>query len=388
VNAVIEAAFKGRLGGFALDAAFHAPLQGVTALFGPSGCGKTTILRCVAGLQRLDGRMRIGEEVWQDSTVGLFRKPHRRPVGYVFQEASLFAHLSVRRNLLFGARRTGPPDPALFDATVALLGLGHLLDRSPAALSGGERQRVAVGRALLSRPRLLLMDEPLAALDRAAKDDILPYLEAMHATLAMPVLYVSHDIAEVERLADHIVLLESGRVIASGPLAEIETDPGLPLMSASGAATTLEGEVIGIDDSYGLTTFAVTGAHLIVPGRMAGIGSRRRMRIGVSDVSFARTLPVDTSILNCVPVRILSVNPHRDEGIQVNVLAALGADGAGDRLAGRITRKSQEALDIRPGASVYAQIKSVALVAARLSVRSGNAAPASLPPHPPAAGGR
>ncbi|MGC2199068.1 MAG: ATP-binding cassette domain-containing protein, partial [Stellaceae bacterium] len=177
----IELAFAGRLGDFALDAAFAVPMRGITALFGPSGSGKTTILHCVAGLQRLAGRLRVGEDLWQDDAAGVFRAPHRRAVGYVFQEANLFPHLSVQNNLLFGAKRVASEDrrgvPG-FAEIVALLGLGHLLDRAPAALSGGERQRVAIGRALLSQPRLLLMDEPLAALDRLTKDEILPYLEA------------------------------------------------------------------------------------------------------------------------------------------------------------------------------------------------------------------
>lgn len=385
MSGVIDAAFAGRMGRFALDVAFQVPLQGVTALFGPSGCGKTTVLRCAAGLQRLAGRLRVGDEIWQDSDAGLFRPPHARPVGYVFQEASLFPHLSVRRNLLYGARRAGPPDPGRFDETVHLLGLGTLLDRAPAALSGGERQRVSMGRALLARPRLLLMDEPLSALDRSAKDEILPYLEALHATLAIPVLYVSHDIAEVERLADHVVLLDGGRVVGAGPLSAVEADPAFPLLDASGAAVALDGEIAGIDADYGLTTFAVAGGTLLVPGRLGPVGSRRRLRIGVSDVSFARTPPESSTILNCLPARVLTVGRHRGDDIQVNVLVGLGADGAGARIAGRITRKSQEALAILPGAAVFAQIKSVALVAVAAPVRPAGSAPASPSPHRPEA---
>ncbi|MGE4219520.1 MAG: TOBE domain-containing protein, partial [Alphaproteobacteria bacterium] len=247
--------------------------------------------------------------------------------------------------------------------------------------SGGERQRVAVGRALLARPQLLLMDEPLSALDRTAKDEILPYLEALHETLAMPMLYVSHDIAEVERLADHVVLLDSGRVVAAGALADIQADPALPLLEAAGAAVTLEGEVAAIDESYGLTTFAVDGGRLVVPGRIGQAGVRRRLRIGVADVSFARLPAEASSILNCVPARILSVSPHRGADIQVNVLARLGEDGAGARIAGRITRKSQDALGIAPGAGIFVQIKSVALVAGPYPITPAGSAPASSPPH-------
>lgn len=369
----IDVRFAGRLGAFALDVAFAAPARGVTALFGPSGCGKTTVLRCVAGLQRLGGRLVVHGDVWQDDAEGEFRPPHRRPIGYVFQEASLFPHLSVRRNLLYGARRAAAADASEgldFDGIVTLLGIAHLLDRSPAALSGGERQRVAVGRALLSRPRLLLMDEPLSALDRMTKDEIVPYFEALHEALSIPVLYVSHDMAEVERLADTLVLLDRGRVVASGALADLEADPDLPLLHAPEAAVTLDGRVVTIDADYGLTSFAVSGGTLVVPGRLGEPGGRRRLRIRASDVSFARGAPAASTILNSLPARILSVARHGDGAAQVNVVAGLGADGAGARIVARITRKSQEALSLAPGAAVFAQVKSVALVASR-SARTG-----------------
>ena len=237
VDRIIRAGFAGLLGRFSLNVAFTTPMRGITALFGPSGSGKTTTLRCIAGLQHLAGKLTVGAEIWQEDSACIFRKPHQRSIGYVFQEPSLFPHLSVRRNLLYGARRAirdGGVQPISEDDVIDLLGLGQLLDRSPHALSGGERQRVAVGRALLSQPRLLLMDEPLAALDRATKDDILPYFEALHGALSVPILYVSHDMAEVERLADHLVLLDQGRVIASGPLSELEAEPSLPLLAGSG----------------------------------------------------------------------------------------------------------------------------------------------------------
>ncbi|MBV9287837.1 MAG: molybdenum ABC transporter ATP-binding protein, partial [Hyphomicrobiales bacterium] len=233
----IRVAFKGSVGAFALDAAFVAPAMGVTALFGPSGCGKTTVLRCIAGLNRLrDGFCAVGEDVWQNGN--LFLPTHRRPLGYVFQEASLFPHLSVRRNLLYGAPRLSDAPPAAdidFDEVIELLGVKPLLDRSPRNLSGGERQRTAIGRALLSQPKLLLMDEPLAALDRASKNEILPFLERLRDRLRLPVIYVSHDIAEVERLADHVVLMDKGRVLANGPLVEVQSDPSAPLATARDA---------------------------------------------------------------------------------------------------------------------------------------------------------
>jgi molybdate transport system ATP-binding protein len=360
----ISTALAGTLGTFSLDVAFRMPMRGITALFGPSGCGKTTILRCMAGLQRLPGHFILGDAVWQDSARDIFVRTHQRPIGYVFQEASLFRHLSVRQNLMYGARRAGdaPADSALsFDGIVELLGVGHLLDRSPAALSGGERQRIAVGRALLSRPRILLMDEPLSALDRMTKSEILPYFEQLHKSLALPIVYVSHDIGEVVRLADTMVLLDKGRVVASGPLAELQTDPSLPLIAAPDAAVMIEGRVESIDETYALTSFAVPGGLLIVPGRQGARGMERRLRIAASDVSFTRTAATDTTILNCLPARIVSVDGHANEA-QVNIVAALGADGTGARIAARITRKSLDALALAPGTPVFAQIKSVALV--------------------------
>ena len=206
----IEASFRGTLGRFSLDVRFAAPPRGVTALFGPSGCGKTTTLRCIAGLQRLDpGFCSVEGDVWQDEA--MFHPPHRRPIGYVFQEASLFPHLSVMRNLLYGAPRNGGPGEIRFEEVTELLGLGALLDRSPRHLSGGERQRVAIGRALLMKPRLLLLDEPLASLDRARKQEILPYLARLRDDAKVPMIYVSHQAGEIQRLCSQVVRIEDGR---------------------------------------------------------------------------------------------------------------------------------------------------------------------------------
>ncbi|CAN7297517.1 ATP-binding cassette domain-containing protein [Phenylobacterium sp. LjRoot225] len=216
---------RGRFGGLQLDAEAEVPAEGVTALIGPSGAGKTTLLRCLAGLARAEGEVMVGEAVWQDAR--RFVPPHRRGIGYVFQEPSLLAHLSVKRNLEFAARRAGErPGPA-FDDAVAMLGLEALLDRSPAALSGGERQRVAIARALLSRPELLLMDEPLSSLDAASKAELLPYLEALHRRLRLPILYVSHDALEIARLADRVLRMDGGRL--RGPASELSRTAGDPL---------------------------------------------------------------------------------------------------------------------------------------------------------------
>jgi molybdate transport system ATP-binding protein len=349
-----------------LDVAFEAPMQGVTALFGPSGCGKTTILRCIAGLQRLSGHLSVNGKIWQDSRRGVFRKPHERQIGYVFQEPSLFPHLTVRDNLLYGARRAvqnGAGQIIKEDEVVALLGIERLLARAPHALSGGERQRVAVGRALLSQPRLLLMDEPLAALDRASKDEILPYFEALHAHLSIPIFYVSHDLSEIERLADTLILLNRGRIAASGPLAMLQADPSLPLLSAPEAAITINGQVSKRDETYALTTFDVSGGMLLVPGLHGSPGRPMRLRIAASDVSFSLAPPVDTTVLNCLPCRILSVTVQKNGSGQADIVAGLGEDGAGAQIVARITRKSQEALRLAEGKVVFAQIKSVALLA-------------------------
>ena len=382
-GAPIVARFRGRLGSFVLDAGFEAPMRGVTALFGPSGCGKTTLLRCVAGLQMLqDGYLSIGGEVWQDDTT--FRQPWERSVGYVFQEASLFPHLSVRRNLLYGHRRAlrrGAREATRFDEVVALLGMQGLLDRSPLRLSGGERQRVAVGRALLSQPRLLLMDEPLAGLDRLSKDEILPYLEALHATLSIPIFYVSHDIAEVERLADHLVLMQAGQVVACGPLQDLQADPALPVARLPEASVVLNATVARYDPDYGLTTVSVDGASIIVLGHYGSPATPLRVRVRASDVSLARQHPGPSTILNVLPARVVAV--ELQDAAQVNVVVRLGAAGPGARLLARVTRKSWEELGSSSGDLVHVQVKSVALVAAGgIAVGGSVASPYPFAPAP------
>ncbi|MFZ2102480.1 MAG: molybdenum ABC transporter ATP-binding protein [Oricola sp.] len=357
----IEIAFAGRLGGFALDVTFAAPGRGVTALFGPSGCGKTSVLRCIAGLQRLAGLCRVGGDTWQDSSV--FLPPHRRPVGYVFQEASLFPHLSVRRNLLYSSRGkvlADGPGRIDFDEVAELLGLSRLMERAPQNLSGGERQRVAIGRALLSQPRLLLMDEPLSALDRDTREEILPFLERLHETLAIPAFYVTHDIAEVERLADHLVLMRAGQVIAAGPLGEMQSDIDLPLALQREAAVSLDAVVAGFDPAYGLLSVDVAGGHFLVPGPSAiSPGTKLRLRIGAGDVSIALEEPRFTSILNVLPARIASSRPFNER--EMIVVVALGADGGGAQLLSRLTKRSWDHLGLADGASVFAQVKGAVL---------------------------
>jgi molybdate transport system ATP-binding protein len=357
----IDARFAGTLGAFAFDFALRAPPSGVTALYGPSGCGKTTLLRCIAGLNRVqDGHCHINDESWQEGA-RLFVPTHRRALGYVFQEASLFPHLSVKGNLSFGAPSAGAETASTigWDEVVDLCGLAPLLDRAPRDLSGGERQRVALGRALLSQPRLLLMDEPLSALDERAKADILPFLERLRDRLSLPALYVTHDMTEVERLADHLALIDRGRVIAAGPLGQMQSDPALPLAAARGAAVTLEGAIVAVDEAYGLTTVGVSGGAFVAPGRLGPIGARRRLRVLAGDVSLALAPPGPSSILNVLPARVLAIKT-----VAVNelvVVLGLGADGAGDHILARVTRRSSERLGLREDVGVHAQVKGVAL---------------------------
>jgi len=318
------------------------------------------VLRCMAGLHHVvDGHCEIAGDVWQDRTS--FLPAHRRSVGYVFQEASLFLHLSVKRNLLFGApRRLGGanPQPIAFDDVVALLGLQTLLRRSPQNLSGGERQRVAIGRALLSQPRLLLMDEPLSALDRGSRNAILPFLERLHDSLSLPMIYVSHDMTEVERLADHLVLMEAGRVRATGRLGDLQSDATLPLATGRDAAVSIDGIVGGFDPDYGLLTVDVVGGVFLVPSHCVAPGERRRLRIAARDVSITSS-PVVSTILNVMPARMVSVSPAGD--FELVVVLGLGCDGAGAKLLARVTRQSWQRLALAVDADVHAQVKAIPL---------------------------
>ena len=363
----IRAEFHNVLGKFTLDTTFEVPAKGVTALFGPSGCGKTTVLRCIAGLIRVkDGYFDIDGEIWQDRD-RTFIPTYQRPLGYVFQEASLFPHLSVRHNLLFGAPPEKPRDrPAIdFDEVVDLLGIRPLLDRSPRNLSGGERQRVGIGRALLTQPKLLLMDEPLSALDRKTKGEILPFIEELRDHFSVPIFYITHDMAEIERLADNMVLLDKGHLVACGPLSELQSNPALPLAASREAAVTLQGVVTACDPKFGLSSVSVPGAILIAPPppAISAIGETRRVRILASDVSLAREKPANSSILNALPARVVTMKAL--DRYEVLVIVALGDQGAGSRLLSRMTLKSWTELALAEGQNVYAQVKYVSLNAGR-----------------------
>lgn len=346
-------------GAFKLDVDLALPGRGVTALFGHSGSGKTTLLRVLAGLERVAGaRVALGDEVWQDDARKVFVPTHQRGIGYVFQEASLFPHLSVRANLEFGRKRLKPTERR-FDllAVAELLGIERLLDASPATLSGGERQRAAIARTLLASPRLLLMDEPLAALDMRRKLEILPYLERLHDELALPVVYVSHAADEVARLADHLVVLEEGRVLASGPLAATLARLDLAANFQDDAGVMLE-TTLQAHDADGLSHLTFAGGVLLVGQRDVAIGTRVRCRIHARDVSLALERPRGSSITNILPARVDAVGPSGALG-QVLVRLLVG-DTA---LLARITERSRRELAIAPGSMVWAQVKAVALLA-------------------------
>lgn len=344
-------------GDFHLDVAFDAPASGFTAVFGPSGCGKTTLLRAIAGLERhAAGSVRIGDDSWQDRArvVPTFR----RPIGFVFQHPALFAHLDVRRNLRFGMQRRRRSNNGLaFDQVVDLLGLAGLLERRVPGLSGGERQRVAIGQVLLSSPRLLLMDEPLSALDQSSRSVLLPYLDQMQRQLAIPVLYVTHALDEVARLTDHMVLLRDGRVVTSGPINDLLTRLDLPMAHGRNAESVIRAAVHRQDDVDQLTELDFSGGRLWVPRVDLPAGTNVRLRIRARDVSLALRPLSGTSILNSFPAVVAEVDDDGPAQVMVRL------DAGGQPLLTRVTRRSQRVLDIVPGKVLHAQVKSVALLA-------------------------
>src|SRR3989338_7174672 len=356
---MIEARFDLSYPGFELHAELQVFAHGVIALFGPSGSGKTTLLRCIAGLERTaNGMFQVKDEVWQSGAN--FLPVHRRPLGYVFQEASLFPHLSVRQNLEYGLKRIPPEQRKVqLEQVVEWLGLGKLIERaSPTGLSGGERQRVAIARALLTSPHLLLMDEPLSALDAASKRDILPYLERLHSELDIPVIYVSHSLDEVARLADQLVLMEQGRVIASGALNEILGRLDLPTAHLDDAGAVIEAGVAVHDEEYHLTRLDFPGGSLWVSKVERAIGSKVRARVLARDVSIATAMPHGSSIRNILEARIDQIQDEGPDRVNLRMSA-----GSGQLLLSRITRRSRDQLGLTPGMEVFAQVKSVALIA-------------------------
>jgi len=358
---LIAATLKLQRAGFALDVELRLPSQGISALFGPSGCGKTSSLRALAGLERTAGRVQFGTQCWQDDAAGVFVPTHRRPIGYVIQEAALLPHLDVQGNLDYAQRRVPPSERRIvLEQAVELLGIGALMGRRTPTLSGGERQRVAIARALASSPQLMLMDEPLAALDGARKAEILPYLERLHRELAMPIVYVTHALDEVARLADHLVLLEAGRVRAAGPLLELMARSDLPLGGLDERGVVIEARLMQHDAAYGLSRIGFAGGELWLGQAALPVGERVRARVLARDVSVARHIPRETSLLNVLPVRLLAI--EQDHSTATLRLCVGHGAPTGAPLLARITRKSCDTLALRSGEALYAQIKGVALM--------------------------
>ena len=357
MNATVSFHYVFRRTEFSLDVDLKIPMQGITGIFGESGSGKTTLLRCIAGLEQpATGQLSINGDVWQDTTQQMSRAIHKRQIGYVFQEPRLFGHLTVRRNLEYGQRRRhNLKDGIEFDQIVELLGLERLIDRTPDELSGGEAQRVAIARALLSAPRLILMDEPLAALDRARKDEILPFLDRLHTQLSLPILYVSHNIDEVCRLCDHLVVMDRGRILAAGEIQSVLVDLDLPLLGGDEAGSVVSGTVESYDADYDLTRLKFSGGSLLIPGRFGDVQSALRLRVRANDVSLCRNRPDDSSILNIVPITVDEI--HIGQGPYALVRLRAGQDF----LMARLTRRSCDELRLKLGDQLLAQIKSVAV---------------------------
>lgn len=344
-------------GAFHLDVDATLPGQGVSAIYGRSGSGKTTLLRCIAGLQKApDGYLSVNGSLWQDGTV--FLPPHRRPLGYVFQEASLFPHLTAGGNLAYALKRSpSPSNQAFYNQIISLLGIECLLQRRPAQLSGGERQRVAIARALLIQPRVLAMDEPLASLDPERKDEILPYLERLRERFDIPVLYVSHSIEEVARLADSLLIMKAGQIADQGPLNDMLSRVDPPIDPGEESGAVLQGRLVERDKRWHLARITFSGGELWIRDR-GDLQSRMvRVRVLARDISVALADHDDTSILNRLPAIVVGIAPDPDEAMSL-VRLALGET----HLLARVTNRSVHHLKLDIGKRVWAQIKSAAVI--------------------------
>jgi len=352
----IHARFLVKRPDFTLDVDLDIPPQGVTALFGPSGCGKTTLLRAIAGLeQHNNSELKINNTYWQSDDI--FIPPHKRDIGYVFQEASLFEHLNVIRNLEYGVKRsTNKAAKMSVERSIDLLDINHLLNRKTTSLSGGERQRVAIARALAVNPRLLLLDEPLAALDYAHKQEILPYIDSLRQQLNIPVIYVSHSLDEVAHVADHLILLDSGKMISNGDVHDMFTRLDLPLAHDQRATSIIDAVITAHDEHYQLSYLEFTGGRISIGRIQKPSGTSVRLQLAARDISITHTHQSGTSILNIIPVTISEIRPDGPYQVMVKLLA-------GDvPLLSRLTRKSADELTLETGQHVFAQIKSVALL--------------------------
>lgn len=347
-----------RRGAFDLDVAFQAPTPGIVALFGRSGSGKTTVIEILAGLLEPDsGDVRLEDLVLVDTAAGYSLPAERRRIGYVFQDARLFPHLSVRGNLRYGQKRApAAPHPIGFDEVTELLGLASLLARRPYTLSGGERQRVALGRALLSQPRLLLLDEPLASLDASRRAEVLPYLEALRDKLSIPMVYVSHQFEEVLRLADHVVLMEAGRVVAAGGIHEMSLRPELAaIVGPDSVGAVLEGVISEADAARGLARLDLGRGSLLVAAADARVGARARVQLFASDLILATQPAHGLSVRNSIAGVVRGIREDENEAQLVSV------DIGGASVLARVTRDALESLGLHTGSPVWVLVKAVSL---------------------------
>jgi len=342
---------------FHLSVDLSLPGRGISVFFGPSGAGKTTLLRCVAGLDKGIGHVIVGDAVWQDSSKGIFKPVWQRSLGYVFQEASLFEHLRVSKNMLYGVQRVGTASAKrALDHAINLLGITHLLQRPTSTLSGGERQRVAIARALATEPKVLLLDEPLAALDPARRDDIMPWLEQMHCDLEIPVLYVTHSMQELVRLADYVVLLQNGTVVTEDAVTFALTSPHFAPLAGSAAGSLLQGHVTAHDEHFHLSAIDIDGELIWMPQQSLPIGTEVRLHVHANDVSLSLVAEQESSIQNRIVGQIESfVDDKHPAQILIRVRCNQNI------LLSRVTRRAVAQLELKRGTRVWCQIKSVAL---------------------------
>jgi len=352
---VIECKIKIQLESFMLDANFSIPDRGITVVFGPSGSGKTTLLRAIAGLEKSDdGFLKIGDSVWQKGED--FLASHKRQIGYVFQDAALFDHLDVKGNLNFVVKRAIGLKEDFIESIHNLLEIKTLLNRKTTQLSGGEKQRVAIARALLTNPKILLLDEPLSALDLKRKNEILPYLDSIHNDLEIPILYVTHSQDEMSRLADHLLLIEDGNIIGSGPVNDMLTRFDMPLSHGGDAVSIIEAEVLKRDSEFNLMHLDFLGGQFIVPDNSFPVQTKVRIRVVARDVSLTKSKQVDTSILNIFPAMVQEIVNEGEAQVMVRLQIK------DTILLACITRKSSYKLRLEKGSEVFVQVKSVAIL--------------------------
>ena len=352
---MIECKIKIQLESFMLDANFSIPDRGITVVFGPSGSGKTTLLRAIAGLEKSDdGFLKIGDSVWQKGED--FLATHKRQIGYVFQDAALFDHLDVKGNLNFVIKRALGLKEDFIESIHNLLEIKTLLNRKTTQLSGGERQRVAIARALLTNPKILLLDEPLSALDSKRKNEILPYLDSIHNDLEIPILYVTHSQDEMSRLADHLLLIEDGNIVGSGPVNDMLTRFDMPLSHGGDAVSIIEAEVLKRDSEFNLMHLDFLGGQFIVPDNSFPVQTKVRIRVVARDVSLTKSKQVDTSILNIFPAMVQEIVNEGEAQVMVRLQIKETI------LLACITRKSSYKLRLEKGSEVFVQVKSVAIL--------------------------